>query len=219
MTFIDRIKNHPAIATLVSVGAVVAFLVGVLPYLTGEPDLPSLVKSFSTAELNREKGPGNDEVEIKSKKLSATTPDKTPKTTPIAAPIVKENTDPGMKPDDIKPTVLGDGGSSRPVEQDKGIKKKQQETSKIRLSVNFTYPCSGNIDQFPGVSLSHVRVMPTTNSPSQPPVEGGATVKINKSIFRDNKNWYEIIYVNNGQQINGWLPTSYVIPSSDCKKK
>lgn len=217
MTLIDRIKNHQVITILISVGAVVGFLVTILPYITGVPDLPTLVKSFSTTEVNKDEGDRNEGVENKAERPSARAPDKMIKTAPIAAPKIKQNTDPVIKSDKIKPTVVSDGISQKPVDQNLVRNKKQKEIPKIRFSADFTYPCSGSIDQFAGVSLNHVHVMPTTSSPSQPAVEGGANVNINKSIFRDNKNWYEIIYVTNGQKITGWLPTNYVIPSTDCQ--
>lgn len=113
-------------------------------------------------------------------------------------------------------TIMRDVISRNSVDENKISNKKQDKISKSRFKTVIRYPCLGNIDQILGVSLNHVHVTPSIASPSQPPVEGRAKVKINKTIYRDNKNWYEIIYVTNGQEYNGWLPTNYVLLSSDC---
>ena len=92
----------------------------------------------------------------------------------------------------------------------------QEKIIKNQLNTKINFPCSGVIDQIEGVSLNHVHITSSINSPSLPPVNGGAVVKISRTIYRDTKNWYKIKYVTNGKEYNGWLPIIYVLPSTDC---
>lgn len=198
----DTFKKHSIIKILGLFGAIIVFFVTVMPYVTGKQDLPTLLNSISNIEGDKNK----------EEHLSVMVPDK----------ILKDNknTDSEIKPKNThsqnQPTTLSSGIPSKLDYENKIGNKKQEKISKSRFNTKFRYPCSGNIDQIAGISLNHVHVTPSITSPSQPPVDGGAKVKINNTIYRDNKNWYEIIYVTGSQKYKGWLPTIYVIPSSNC---
>ncbi len=108
------------------------------------------------------------------------------------------------------------------ISKESAIKTKPGNKKTVRLTIDdihveHNYPCSGKVGQISGVLMNHVRVSPSTNSPSQMPAEGGSQIKIENSIYRDSKGWFKIMYDSGNRSHSGWIPSNYIIPYSDCK--